>query len=139
MICISDSFPRAREGSLARVQTRSAKRKLVAEGIIDRAEGLKRLSEIDLEATGASRFATPQPAAAKGKAASPGVASGRVRFTTQEASRVAERAKPLSSRAAIPRPGTSQASPPPAALLNRSCYFVAFLQASSAPFLRPVH
>ena len=86
------------------MQTRAAKRTpraalkiavdLTAEGIIDRAEALKRLSEIDLEATGVSRFATAQPAAARGIAASPGVASGRACFTSPEARRVAERGEP---------------------------------------------
>ena len=91
-------------GRLYFLQTRAAKRTpraalkiaidLAAEGIIDRAEALKRLSEIDLETTGVSRFATAQPAAARGIAASPGVASGRACFTSPEARRVAERGEP---------------------------------------------
>ena len=87
-------------GLLFFLQTRSAKRSpqavlrtvvdLVREGVIDRAEGLLRLSGLDLAAAGFRRFAAEPPqAAAVGTPASPGVASGRAAFDRDAAARLA--------------------------------------------------
>ena len=91
-------------GRLFLLQTRAAKRTpraalkiavdLVNEGVIDPAEAVRRLADIDIEAAGASRFATPAPAVAVATVASPGVACGRVAFTSEAAARIAANGDP---------------------------------------------
>jgi pyruvate,orthophosphate dikinase len=58
---------------------------LVAEGVIDRAEALRRIEGIDLGKAGVATFAQAAPKAAEAVAASPGVACGRAFFTTAQA------------------------------------------------------
>ncbi len=91
-------------GRLWFLQTRAAKRTpraslkiavdLVDEGIISRAEGLARVAEVDLAAARALRFSEPAAPAAKAAVASPGVACGRVCFTTEQAKETAARGEP---------------------------------------------
>lgn len=82
-------------GKLYFLQTRAAKRTpraglkiavdFVAEGLIDRAEALRRIAEIDLAKAGSAAFAELAPKAAEAVAAAPGVACGRACFTTAQA------------------------------------------------------
>ncbi len=91
-------------GRLFFLQTRLAKRTpraalkiavdLVEEGLIGRQEALERLAGIDIEAAGVSRFAEPAQVVAKATVASPGVACGRVCFTTAQAKETAVRGEP---------------------------------------------
>jgi pyruvate,orthophosphate dikinase len=101
------------EGQLYFLQTRSGKRTpraaltilidLVNEGIISRAEGASRAKELDLEATAITRFSGNAGAAARGKAASAGVASGRVVFDSERAGEIAKLGDPI----ILVRPETS--------------------------------
>ncbi len=82
-------------GKLFLLQTRSAKRTpraalriavdLVAEGLIDRAEALRRVAAIDVAKVGETSFVEAAPAAARAIVAAPGVACGRACFTSARA------------------------------------------------------
>jgi pyruvate, orthophosphate dikinase len=100
-------------GKLWFLQTRTAKRTpraalkiavdLVEEGVIGQTEALARVADVDLAAARASRFAEPAEPAAKAVVASPGVACGRVCFTTERAKETVARGEP----AILVRPDTS--------------------------------
>ena len=91
-------------GRLWFLQTRTAKRTpraalkivvdLAEEGVIDRAEALGRVAEVDLAAARASHFTESAEPAAKAAVASPGVACGRACFTTERAKETAARGEP---------------------------------------------
>ena len=82
-------------GRLFFLQTRAAKRTpraalkiavdMVGERLIDRREALRRLFEIDPSRIGQPRFAQTAPAVAHAVPASPGVACGRICFTSAQA------------------------------------------------------
>ncbi len=82
-------------GKLFLLQTRSAKRTpraalkmavdLVAEGLIDRAEALRRVAAIDIAKVGETSFVEAAPAVARAVVAAPGVACGRACFTSAQA------------------------------------------------------
>ncbi len=82
-------------GKLYLLQTRTAKRTpraalkiavdLVAEGLIDRAEALRRVAAIDVAKVGETSFVEPAPAVARAIVAAPGVACGRACFTSAQA------------------------------------------------------
>ncbi len=82
-------------GKLYFLQTRAAKRTpraafkiavdLVEEGLIDRKRAFGRIAGIDPEKAGLARFVQPAQAVAKAVPASPGVACGRVCFTSEQA------------------------------------------------------
>jgi pyruvate,orthophosphate dikinase len=82
-------------GRLFFLQTRAAKRTpraalkiavdLVEEGLIDRKQALERVAGITSDQAGSVRFVQPAPALAKAITASPGVACGRVCFTSEQA------------------------------------------------------
>jgi pyruvate,orthophosphate dikinase len=82
-------------GKLYFLQTRAAKRTpraalkiavdLVAEGLIDRDEALRRIADVDLEKAGAATFVQPAPKVAEAISAAPGVACGRACFTNAQA------------------------------------------------------
>jgi pyruvate,orthophosphate dikinase len=101
------------EGQLYFLQTRTGKRTpraaltilidLVNEGIISKAEGASRARALDLEATAVTRFRDNAGAAARGKAASAGVASGRVVFDSERAGEIAKLGDPI----ILVRPETS--------------------------------
>ncbi|MFZ5781884.1 MAG: pyruvate, phosphate dikinase [Pseudomonadota bacterium] len=105
------------DGRLYFLQTRSAKRTplaalriavaMVHEGLIDPQTALGRLAALDLEALSVSRFIEDGPAAAApvahAIAAAPGVASGRVAFTSDNAKRLAHGGEPV----VLVRPDTS--------------------------------
>ena len=101
------------EGQLYFLQTRSAKRTpraalrvlidLVEEGVIDEAEGAKRASEIDLEATAVTHFHGRADAIVRGTPASAGVASGRAVFDRDRAAARAKSGEPV----ILIRPDTS--------------------------------
>ncbi|MFI4933808.1 MAG: PEP/pyruvate-binding domain-containing protein [Caulobacterales bacterium] len=86
------------------LQTRSAKRTpraalaiavdLVHEGVIDPAEALQRLSHVDLDRAGQTRFADQVAPLAVGTPAAPGVASGRAAFDSPSAKRLAAGGEP---------------------------------------------
>jgi pyruvate,orthophosphate dikinase len=86
-------------GRLFFLQTRAAKRTpraalkiavdLVEEGLIDRKEALERVAGIDPAKAGSIRFVLPAPSLAKAIPASPGVACGRVCFTSEQAKEMA--------------------------------------------------
>ncbi|HUO91836.1 MAG TPA: PEP/pyruvate-binding domain-containing protein [Rhizomicrobium sp.] len=92
-------------GKLYFLQTRAAKRTpraalrvlvdLVNEGIIDRKTGLARAEEIDVEKARITRFADNAPAVASASVACPGVASGRVAFSSGEAQRLSAEREPV--------------------------------------------
>ncbi len=87
-------------GKLYFLQTRSAKRTpraalrilvdFVAEGLLTPKEALARAEAIDLEAARVTRFADTHPPLATAIPAAPGVASGRVAFTSERAKVLAE-------------------------------------------------
>ena len=91
-------------GRLWLLQTRTAKRTpraalkiavdLVEEGVIKREEALARVADVDLAAARLSRFAEPAEPAAKAIIASPGVASGRICFSSERAKETATRGDP---------------------------------------------
>ena len=91
-------------GRLWLLQTRTAKRTpraalkiavdLVEEGVIKREEALARVADVDLAAARLSRFAEPAEPAAKAIIASPGVASGRMCFSSERAKEMATRGDP---------------------------------------------
>jgi pyruvate,orthophosphate dikinase len=91
-------------GRLFFLQTRAAKRTpraalriavdLVEEGLIDRKEALERIAGVDVESAGVAKFVQPAPAVAKAMAASPGVACGRVCFTSEQARQMAGQGEP---------------------------------------------
>ncbi len=82
-------------GKLFLLQTRSAKRTpraalkiavdLVAEGLIDRDEALRRVAAVDVARVGETSFVEPAPAVARAIVAAPGVACGRACFTSAQA------------------------------------------------------
>jgi pyruvate,orthophosphate dikinase len=82
-------------GRLFFLQTRAAKRTpraalkiavdLVEEGLIDRKLALERVAGIDPAKAGSARFVQSAPALARAVPASPGVACGRVCFTSEQA------------------------------------------------------
>lgn len=82
-------------GRLFFLQTRAAKRTpraalkiavdLVEEGLIDRQIALERVAGIDPAQAGSARFVQSAPALARAVRASPGVACGRVCFTSEQA------------------------------------------------------
>jgi pyruvate,orthophosphate dikinase len=88
-------------GKLFLLQTRSAKRTpraalkiavdLVAEGLIDRAEALRRVATIDVAKVGETSFVETAPAVARAVVAAPGVACGRACFTGAQAEELARR------------------------------------------------
>jgi pyruvate,orthophosphate dikinase len=90
-------------GRLFFLQTRAAKRTpraalkiavdLVEEGLIDRKLALERVAGIDPAQAGLARFVQSAPALAKAIPASPGVACGRVCFTSEQA-RATARSEP---------------------------------------------
>ncbi len=92
-------------GTLFFLQTRSAKRTpraalrilmdFVSEGMITPREALERAAKIDLEQTRLTRFATPAPSVATAMPAAPGVACGRVAFTSDRAKSLAETGEPV--------------------------------------------
>ena len=100
-------------GRLWFLQTRAAKRTpraalrtavdLVDEGLIDVAEALRRVADVDLAAARVSRFSEAAEPVALATIASPGVACGRACFTSARASEVAARGDP----AILIRPDTS--------------------------------
>jgi pyruvate,orthophosphate dikinase len=87
-------------GRLYFLQTRPAKRTpravlrtavdFVREGLIEPAEGLRRVAELDLDRAGVTRFAGEAEPAARAVPASSGVASGVVAFDSEMAVRLAE-------------------------------------------------
>ncbi len=91
-------------GKLWFLQTRPAKRTpraalkiavdLAEEGLIDRAEALVRVAEIDLAAARVARFAEAAEPAARATVASPGVACGRACFTSARAVETARAGEP---------------------------------------------
>jgi len=97
------------------LQTRSAKRTplaavkfavdFVKEGLITPAQASHRLHDIDLESLAYRRFAGAGEPAARGIAASAGVAVGRVAFDSESAQRLAARGEPV----ILVRPDTSTA------------------------------
>jgi pyruvate, orthophosphate dikinase len=86
-------------GRLFFLQTRAAKRTpraalrvlvdFVREGVLDAETALKRVGEIDLDRAAITRFAAKTPAVARATSASPGVATGRVAFTSARAEALA--------------------------------------------------
>jgi pyruvate,orthophosphate dikinase len=88
-------------GRLFFLQTRAAKRTpraalkiavdMVAEGLIDRQQALRRLEGLDIRKAGPARFLQAAPAVARAVAASPGVACGRACFTSAQAQDCAAR------------------------------------------------
>ena len=88
-------------GNLFFLQTRTAKRTpqaalkiavdLVEEGLIGREEALPRVAGLDLDAVHVSRFAEPAEPVAAALVASPGVACGRVCFSSERARETAAR------------------------------------------------
>jgi pyruvate,orthophosphate dikinase len=92
-------------GTLYFLQTRSAKRTpraalrilvdFVAEGLLTPQEALARAEAIDLEKAKITRFADNQPALATAIPAAPGVASGRVAFTSERAKALAAAGDPV--------------------------------------------
>ncbi|GEP57183.1 pyruvate, phosphate dikinase [Reyranella soli] len=101
------------EGHLYFLQTRSAKRTplaalslavaMVHEGLIDRPTALARLAAFDLSALAVSRFADNAAPAAEAISAAPGVASGRVAFSSARAKELAQDGAPV----ILVRPDTS--------------------------------
>jgi pyruvate,orthophosphate dikinase len=93
------------EGRLYFLQTRDAKRTPLAalrmavamagEGLIDRQTALARLTSLDLSALVVSRFADDAAAAATAVSAAPGVASGRVAFSSARAKALAQKGDPV--------------------------------------------
>lgn len=93
------------DGRLYFLQTRSAKRTpraalriavdMVREGLIDTGAALARLANLDAQALCIARFAEPAQAIAVGIPASPGVASGRVAFNTDQARKLASGGDPV--------------------------------------------
>ncbi len=89
------------DGALFFLQTRAAKRTpraalaiavdLVSEGLIDRAEALRRIADVDLTKAGIASFVQDAPSVAKAVAAAPGVACGRACFTSAQAEETARR------------------------------------------------
>jgi pyruvate,orthophosphate dikinase len=89
------------DGKLFLLQTRSAKRTpraalriavdLVAEGMIDRAEALRRVAMIDPAEVGETSFVEGAPAVARAIVAAPGVACGRACFTSAQAEEMVRR------------------------------------------------
>ncbi|HUO54535.1 MAG TPA: pyruvate, phosphate dikinase [Rhodoblastus sp.] len=83
------------------LQTRAAKRTpraalkiavdLADEGLIDKAEALRRVAEVDLAKAASASFVSPAPAVAKAIVAAPGVACGRACFTSAQAEEAARR------------------------------------------------
>ncbi len=102
-------------GKLWLLQTRAAKRSpraaltiavdLVDEGLIDAAEALERLADLDPDTLAQSRFSEGTPVIAEGIAAAPGVAAGRVAFDIAVAVTLAARGDPV----ILVRPDTSTA------------------------------
>lgn len=93
------------EGRLYFLQTRSAKRTplatlrtavaMVREGLIDRPTALARLATLDLGALAVSRFADDVTPLAHAISAAPGVASGRVAFSSARARELARDGHPV--------------------------------------------
>jgi pyruvate,orthophosphate dikinase len=91
-------------GKLFFLQTRAAKRTpraalkiavdLVAEGLIDRPEALRRIAGIDLGKAGIATFVQEAPSVATATIAAPGVACGRACFTSAQAQELARRGDP---------------------------------------------
>ena len=92
-------------GRLYLLQIRNAKRTplaalkiavdLVHEGVIDRTEALARLAKVDLDALRVLRFAERAEPVARASIASPGVACGRIYFTSERAKEAAARGDPV--------------------------------------------
>ncbi|MCI4678378.1 pyruvate, phosphate dikinase [Rhodoblastus acidophilus] len=88
-------------GKLFFLQTRSAKRTpraalkiavdLATEGLIDKSEALRRVTDVDLTKAGRAAFVQAAPAVARATVAAPGVACGRACFTSAQAEEVARR------------------------------------------------
>jgi pyruvate,orthophosphate dikinase len=101
------------EGRLYFLQTRSAKRTplaalriavaMVSEGLIDRQTALARVGTLDPAALAVSHFADKQTPLATAISAAPGVASGRVAFSSARAKTLAEAGDPV----ILVRPDTS--------------------------------
>lgn len=93
------------DGKLYFLQTRSAKRApraalrvlvdLVGEGILDAPTALERAAQIDVERARVTRFADSVPTIATAIAASPGVASGRIAFSSARAKSMADVGEPV--------------------------------------------
>ncbi|HLN10680.1 MAG TPA: PEP/pyruvate-binding domain-containing protein, partial [Xanthobacteraceae bacterium] len=93
------------DGHLYFLQTRAAKRTpraalkiavdLVHEGLIDEAEALHRLGDVDLAATTVTRFAGSAEPVATATAASVGVASGRAAFDSVRAKALFDQGEPV--------------------------------------------
>ena len=87
------------------LQTRAAKRTpraalkivvdLVREGLIDVAEGLRRVSDIEPAATARTRFAGSAKPIASATPASDGVASGRIAFDSERAKALSDQGNPV--------------------------------------------
>jgi pyruvate,orthophosphate dikinase len=92
-------------GKLFFLQTRAAKRTpraalkiavdLVAEGLIDRDEALRRIAGIDLGKAGIATFVQEAPTVATATIAAPGVACGRACFTSDQAQEFSRRGEPV--------------------------------------------
>ena len=101
------------EGRLYFLQTRSAKRTplaalrmavaMVHEGLIDRQTALARLDTLDLARLAVRRFADQAAPAAQAISAAPGVASGRIAFSSARAKELAKESDPV----ILVRPDTS--------------------------------
>jgi pyruvate,orthophosphate dikinase len=91
-------------GKLYFLQTRAAKRTpraalkiavdLVAEGLIDRPEALRRIAGIDVSKAGIATFVEEGAAVATATVAAPGVACGRACFTSAQAQELSRRGEP---------------------------------------------
>lgn len=87
------------------LQTRSAKRTpraalrsvvdMVAEGVLDPADALRRLADIDVAAAAVTRFSDAMAGATRGVPASAGVACGRAAFSSDAAKRLAGGGDPV--------------------------------------------
>ncbi|MBV8189002.1 MAG: pyruvate, phosphate dikinase [Alphaproteobacteria bacterium] len=101
------------DGRLYFLQTRSAKRTplaalrmavaMVREGLIDRQTALARLGTLDLAKLAVRRFAEPAKPAAQAISAAPGVASGRIAFSSGRAQELGKTGAPV----ILVRPDTS--------------------------------
>jgi pyruvate, orthophosphate dikinase len=101
------------DGRLYFLQTRSAKRSpraalriavsMVHEGLIDKRTALSRVADIDPKKLAVTRFAEPATVAAKATSAAPGVACGRVAFSSASAKESAAAGEPV----ILVRPDTS--------------------------------
>ncbi len=93
------------DGRLYFLQTRAAKRSpraalriatdLVHEGLIDREEALSRIAHLDVQQLNVARFAEPAVPVATAISASPGVATGRIAFTSKRAKELVATGAPV--------------------------------------------